>query len=534
VKKLFFDNKTVTCAQGETVLDAFLRQGVSIPFSCRNGTCQTCMLKVIKGVVSDNSQKGIKPYLRELGYFLPCKGTPESDLVIEASDTSELFDSALVTRKEYFTNDICRVFLEPNIPIDYKAGQFINIRHPDGVPRSYSLASVASIDYELEIQVKRMPGGLVSNWIMDDLDEGDMVEIQGPHGDCFYQSGISPQNLLLVGTGTGISPLVGIVRDALNQNHRGQIFLYHGASGNNNLYLHDYLNGLSDDNKNFHYTGCLSQEIDNPEYSPGRADAIAFDNHEDLEGWAVYLCGHTEMVETGKERAIAAGIAADNIFSDTFQYRDKRKRVRDPDSKIIDEFNAMEFIEEKSTYPEPDSELWKALDNGKRLPFILEEFYTIVYEDERLSPFFHGVTKQRAVEKQYSFLYQVFTGEKVYFGDRPRNAHHWMVISNELFDYREKIMEGCLRRHGLTEKYIARWLAMEETYRKQIVKTRPWPKIVNGIRYPLDGFEEIEISVGSICDGCQSEILPGQKVNYHVRLGTIFCINCQGKKQATV
>jgi truncated hemoglobin YjbI len=277
----------------------------------------------------------------------------------------------------------------------------------------------------------------------------------------------------------------------------------------------------------------LSQEIDNPEYSPGKVNTIAFDNHEDLENWGVYLCGHTEMVEEGKERAISAGAQKNNIYSDTFLYRDNRKEKRDQGGRVTDEYNAMEFIEEKGDYPKPDPELWQALDNGRILPSILKEFYTLAYNDPELSPFFHGVTKQRAIEKQYSFLHQVFTGEKVYFGDRPRNAHHWMVISNDLFDHREEMMMGCLRRHGLPEKFVMRWRAIEESYRKQIVKTRSWPKIVNGIRYPLDGFDEIEITIGSICDGCQNEVLPGDKVIYHVRLGTIFCLNCQGKQQST-
>jgi len=530
VKTLLFDNKLVKCAEGETILDAFLRQGVSIPFSCRNGTCLTCMLKAVKGVVPKSSQTGLKPYLADMGYFLPCKCKPVEDMVIEFPNADEVFNSATVIRKEYFTDDICRIYLESNSSISYRAGQFINIRHPNGTPRSYSLASVPDIDYELEIHVKRMPGGLVSNWILDELDEGDTIEFQGPHGDCFYQADDPGQTLLLVGTGTGISPLIGIVRDALKNNHEGQIFLYHGAKSKENLYLHDYINDLCKQHKNLHYSGCLSQEIDHPEYSPGRVDTIAFENHEDFTGWGVYLCGHADMVENGREKAHACGASEKNIHSDAFLYRDKRRAKRIANKPENDSLNAMEFVEEVSEYPQPDPELWAVLENGKLLPPILTEFYSLVYEDQQLSPFFHGVTKQRAIEKQYSFLHQVFTGEKVYFGDRPRNAHHWMVISEELFDYREELMEGCLRRHGLAETYVKRWRAMEETYRKQIVKTRPWPKIVNGIRYPLDGFEQIEITVGSICDGCHEEVKPGDKVNYHVRLGTIFCNHCQGKQ----
>lgn len=524
---LIFGDKEIKSKEGETVLDAFIRQGITVPFSCRNGTCLTCILKAGEGSIPKVSQKGIKPYLRELGYFLPCKCIPVDNMIIDLPDKTEILQSALVIKKEYFTDDICRILLEANTSINYLAGQFINILHPNGTPRSYSLASLPNIDYFLELHVNRMPGGLVSNWILDELNEGDLIDFQGPHGECYLQAENGDQNLLLIATGTGVSPLIGIARDALYNGHAGNIFLYHGAKTKDNLYVNDQLLELENKFKNFYYTGCLSQEIDNPDTSPGRVDVAAFENHVDLEGWGVYICGHKDMVENSRKLAEDHGASSNDIHSDAFRYRDKRRaeRVINKNSE-----NAMEFVEEKSEYPEPDQELWRELDNGKLLLSILQEFYSLAYEDERLSPFFHGVTLQRAVEKQYSFLDQVFTGKKVYFGDRPRNAHHWMVISDDLFDYRENMLEGCIRRHGLSEKYIKRWMAIDEWYRKQIVKTRPWPKIVNGIRYPLDGLEEIEISVGSICDGCKNEVQPGEKVNYHVRLGTIFCQQCQGRE----
>jgi NAD(P)H-flavin reductase/ferredoxin/truncated hemoglobin YjbI len=527
---LFFENKAVQCKAGETVLDAFLRQGVSIPFSCRNGSCQTCMMKVLKGTIPEKSQRGIKPYLAKVGYFLPCKCQPEDDMHITVPDVDEIYSTAFVAKKEKLAENVYRLLLETNVPLYYHAGQFINIRHPGGAPRSYSLASVPSIDYHLELHVKRMENGLVSNWIVDDLNEGDSIEFQGPFGDCYYQSGQTDNNLLLIGNGTGLSPLIGIARDAINSGHTGNIFLYHGAKNEEELYLHDDLNALSSAHSNFNYVGCISGEEETGELRKGRPNVVALSDHNKLDDWGIYLCGHEEMVDAAREASLKANAQPDNIHTDAFIFQEKRKEKRDPTIKSGDDINAMEFVEEESIYPEPDLALWEALEGGLLLSKILNEFYTLVYDDPMLSPFFHGVTKQRAVEKQYAFINQVLTGEKVYFGDRPRNAHHWMVISNEMFDYRENIMKGCLKRAGLSDEMIRRWMAMEESYRKMMVKSRPWPKIVNGIRYPLDGFEELEITVGSICDSCSKEILPGDIVNYHVRLGTIYCENCQNKQ----
>lgn len=180
----------------------------------------------------------------------------------------------------------------------------------------------------------------------------------------------------------------------------------------------------------------------------------------------------------------------------------------------------------------PDPEMWEALRGGAGLTEILSDFYARVYDDPRLSHFFEGVTRQRAIEKQYSFLAQVFTGEPVYFGDRPRNAHHWMVISDELFDHREALMESCLRRYGLAEPLVSRWRAMEERFRKQIVKAAPRGKKIRGIELPVDGFDELSLAIGSLCDGCAGELAPGVVVHYHVRTGKTYCGACLSQRPA--
>jgi len=173
-----------------------------------------------------------------------------------------------------------------------------------------------------------------------------------------------------------------------------------------------------------------------------------------------------------------------------------------------------------------DPEMWEALRHGDKLNVILEDFYTRVYADERLAHFFHGTTKQRAIEKQYSFLAEIFSGIKQYFGDRPRNAHSWMVISNELFDYRERLMEECLRRAELPEHLIKRWMSIEEVFRKQIVKSRPRGKKIDGVELPHDGYDDIVIAVGSMCDHCQNAMEAGDKARYHLRTGHTYCANC--------
>lgn len=177
----------------------------------------------------------------------------------------------------------------------------------------------------------------------------------------------------------------------------------------------------------------------------------------------------------------------------------------------------------------PNPALWRALGEGPRLREILETFYARVFEDERLKPFFHGVSRERVVDKQYSFLAEIFSGQKMYFGDRPRNAHHWMVISDELFDYRERLFEAAIREHGLEDEHVEAWLAVHQLFRKQIVKAAPVPRRMGGVEMPLDGWAQDVLHAGTLCDRCQGELPPGSAVSYHRRLGTTYCAPCAEK-----
>lgn len=174
----------------------------------------------------------------------------------------------------------------------------------------------------------------------------------------------------------------------------------------------------------------------------------------------------------------------------------------------------------------PDSEMWQALHEGRLLREILEDFYTRVYDDPRLSGFFEGVTRERAIEKQFSFLRSIFTGEKCYFGDHPKTAHHWMVISHELFDYRETLMENCLRDHELPEHLIRKWRSIEEVFRGAIVKSKPFELSFGGVKRPVEGYIREKLEVATLCDGCADEIESGKEVVYHARTGKLYCINC--------
>ncbi len=328
-----FAGERLALATDESVLECLERTDHEVPFSCRNGVCLTCIMRVRAGRLPAASQAGLREGQKQQGYFLPCVCRPDVDLEIEAPTDAELFGRATVREIAHLSASICRLRLETATPLFYHAGQFINLRRRDGLVRSYSLASVPRLDDILELHVKRLGGGKMSNWIYNDLAVGEPLDFHGPNGDCYYIGGAPERPLLLIGNGSGLAPLYGILRDALADGHTGPIHLYHGSRMAKGLYYGDQLQALAREHKNFHYHPCLSGEVDEaglkPGARPGRAEMVALTEHGDLSGWGVYLCGYPPMVQTAKKLAFLAGAALQDILADPFELQDLRRLPRD-------------------------------------------------------------------------------------------------------------------------------------------------------------------------------------------------------------
>ena len=232
-----FDGKKYLLKEGGTALDAMLRGGANLNFSCRKGSCRSCMLEAVSGDLGEEAQSRLSDEMRERNLFLPCVTRTAIKVEARLPDLSQWNIKALVAEKNQLSDDVWQLLLEPLTEMEWRAGQFINLTSPDGETRSYSLASVPEEDYFAELHIRRYPDGKVSNWVAESLMPGDEVEIQGPVGSCYYDSEIADQSLLLIGIGTGVAPMLGVARDALRSGHAAPIALYHGAALEKNLYF---------------------------------------------------------------------------------------------------------------------------------------------------------------------------------------------------------------------------------------------------------------------------------------------------------
>ena len=515
--RVTFEGNRYPLQDNESVLKALLRGGASVAFSCRKGSCYTCMLRARSGDPGFESQKNLRQSLRDNGYFLPCKSIPQTDLEVERPDLRHVAVRMHVSDKKELAPGIFQIILDPETNFNYRPGQYVNIIHPTGIVRSYSIASSPEETTSIELHVQRKSGGAVSTWLCDEIQLSDVLEVQGPFGSCSWDQHQNNVPHLFVATGTGLSPLLGVLREALLHAESAQgapLWVYHGGRTMASLYCHELLSSYAKKYPRLKYYGCVSSENAHDGAIMGRALDVAFDRHPDLSQFRVFVAGAPEITHEARYRAVQNRADRNNIIADPFEHT--------PDF-MPDDVAKLQRIA-------PDLEMWAALKNGDGLIEILEDFYGRVYQDERLAPFFHKVTKKRAIEKQYAFLADVFTGKHDYFGLKPFNAHHWMVISDELFDYRERLFDECVQRYGLAPDLHQKWKAIHELFRRELVKQTPRGLIIDGVEHVHRDWDEDVLQLASICDGCQNEVFAGENVRVQRRTGELFCAKCTAKK----
>jgi NAD(P)H-flavin reductase len=302
----------------ETVLDGLLRQGIAVPHACKSGVCQSCLMRAASGSVPEKAQVGLKETLKARNYFLACSCKLETGAELEVGGgADELRVPARLDSMTPLSGDVLRVRLRPEAPFEFRAGQYLTLLRPDGLARSYSVASLPR-EGLLELHVRLLPGGAMSGWLRTEARPGDEVKIQGPAGDCFYIPGRPDQPLLLAGTGTGLAPLYGIVRDALEQGHTGPLWLFHGARDPRGLYLVEELRELAARHPNLHYRPSVLEGRLEEGVQVGALDALIRAECPKPVGWRAFLCGNPELVLSLRKKLFLAGLSLKDIHADAF------------------------------------------------------------------------------------------------------------------------------------------------------------------------------------------------------------------------
>ena len=256
--------------EGETVLDAAFRQGVALMHGCKEGQCASC-----KAILNDGdidllkySTFALSEPERETNHILLCRTLPYSDLEVELLSYDEELLSRSIPVKDYaakisgieaLTHDIFRLEVEIDTALKFWAGQYVDITLPEHViTRSFSMANPPSEGRHLAFIIKTYPNGAFSSLLDGGLRVGDGLTLKGPYGMCFRRED-RPGPMILVGGGSGMSPLWSILHDLLESGEQRQVTFFYGARARRDLFYLDELAVIARDHPGFRFVPALSE-----------------------------------------------------------------------------------------------------------------------------------------------------------------------------------------------------------------------------------------------------------------------------------
>lgn len=326
---LTYDQRPLALKPHETVLDCLLRHGVALPYACKAGMCQACLVKTVDCTATEESRKWIKPALQARGYTLACQWVPEADASVALPILADFAVAATISRLQLLNARVMQVLLEvadPRSMFAYRPGQYLTATNTAGIARAYSIANDFAQDGFIELHIAATSHGEFTHWLFETAKTADALYIRGPAGTCHYDpKDDADQPLLLAGTGTGLAPLLGIVRDALREKHTAPINLYHGGRTKDQLYLIDELRALAARNPNFHYHPCVMEPVNDAsgELASGRLEQVIAQNVTDpkLSTYRIYLCGAPAFVHGMRKKLYLQGARSEHIHCDPFTER---------------------------------------------------------------------------------------------------------------------------------------------------------------------------------------------------------------------
>ena len=315
----------------ETILDAALRQGLTMPYGCKDGACGACKGHVQSGSVDHGKAQAhaLKDEEKAAGMALYCCAKPQSDLVIECKQITSGTQIPVKTlpsrieKLERLAPDVIELHLRlpASERLQFLAGQYIDILLKDGRKRSFSLANAPHDDALLQLHIRHVPGGLFTDQLFSTLKVRDILRFNGPHGS-FYLREDSARPMILLAGGTGFAPIKAIVEHAIAENCQRPMFIYWGAKARIDLYQNALPEAWAAQHANIRYVPVLSAPAAGDAWTgrTGFVHQAVLADFADLSGHQVYACGSPAMIDSAKRDFMAQGLPEEEFFADAFSF----------------------------------------------------------------------------------------------------------------------------------------------------------------------------------------------------------------------
>jgi len=316
----------------ETILEGALRNGFAFAYGCRAGSCGSCKGKVVEGEFyyeDDEPPLAATGYDAENNIGVFCQAFPKSDLVLEIKEISAAKDVVIktlpcrVAKMERLAEEVMLVNLKlPMIErLQFLAGQYVDILYKDGRRRSFSMANSPHDDEFIELHVRKVEGGEFTGYVFNEMQEKDLLRIEGPYGSFFLREK-SEKPIILMAGGTGFAPVKSILEHAFSEGISRPIYFYWGARYRDLLYMENVPEKWAAEYENFHYIPVLSEAkpSDNWKGRTGLVHDAVTEDFNDLSAFDVYASGRPEMIDLGREAFLKQGMEEDRFYFDSFTF----------------------------------------------------------------------------------------------------------------------------------------------------------------------------------------------------------------------
>ena len=324
--------RTFSVDRDEPILTAAIRQGVGLPYGCKDGACGSCKSKLLEGRVIHgvHQSKALSAEEEAAGWILTCQAAPQSDVVVEARTVPGAGEYAIRKMPTRVTSiskpapdvAILQMQLPANDKLQYHAGQYVEFILRDGARRSYSMANAPHTQDDkpgIELHVRHLPGGKFTDHVFSAMKEKDILRMEGPFGSFFLRESDKP--MILLASGTGFAPIKAIIEHLRHTRDARHAELYWGCRSKADLYLHDWALEAAAAMPNLKYIPVLSEPKPEDAWTgrTGFVHQVVMHDHPNLMNHQVYACGAPIMVESAKhDFVVKSGLPDDEFYADAF------------------------------------------------------------------------------------------------------------------------------------------------------------------------------------------------------------------------
>ncbi len=321
---------TFSANADETILAAGIRQGVGLPYGCKDGACGSCKCKMVSGSVlhANFQRKALSVEDEAANFVLTCCATAQSDIVLESRQVTPagaLPVKKMPTRVSSLVKKsadvvVMQLQLPANDAFTFRAGQYIEFILRDGARRSYSMANAPHIGPGLELHIRHMPGGRFTDLVFGSMKEKDILRIEGPFGSFFLRED-SDKPMVFLASGTGFAPLKALLEHMQHCGITRPTTLYWGGRRPGDLYMDDWVHAQLAQMPHVRYVPVVSDALPEDQWTgrTGFVHLAVLHDFPDLSNHQVYACGAPIVVESARSAFSAqAGLPADAFFADSF------------------------------------------------------------------------------------------------------------------------------------------------------------------------------------------------------------------------